>query len=494
MLKQSFKQQLVEHRQKQQLTQEQLGCLIGVEKQCIGNYEQGTRLPDLAMLTQLGEALNVDIFTRDGEFFFVEAGKIAPLFDKVDNQLAFIQEIHEIQQEDTSLNMGELLQRFYQKDWLTDEDDRQHTFTFPTEYLTFIQHHSTDFLSLDLCFEIKDLLKSEELFDLIIIDGRKRRQTYVHRVHLMFEKAEQVREIQQRVIDAQIDVWLYYWGERRLTVKGFHEQLCKMLTLALSGFTVITIQTDSLQPENMASFKHQLTRKRLEKGLTQEELAQLLKKHPLTLQTISHYENGDREPNLEKIVELGEVLQCDMVIRKGGSFCFYDQATRPLFFSSKDHVETIKQLLEQSIIPNPNQLWITLDENNLISQGYVRDYSNYLRPQSYRQFYRNYAGQPWTPELKQALIESFKGEVMDELWVTDCASANEVFSIGFRFIYKQPDEAYKLQQEGVLELIEWAERVEEKDEFVLYTFNDSFYDVFGGIIGDQELERVEVIA
>lgn len=52
------------------LTQEQLGQLIGVEKQCIGNYEQGARLPDLATLTRLGEVFNVDFFMSHDQMFF----------------------------------------------------------------------------------------------------------------------------------------------------------------------------------------------------------------------------------------------------------------------------------------------------------------------------------------------------------------------------------------------------------------------------------------
>lgn len=40
MLKSSFQRQLIHHRQAYPLTQEQLGRLIGVEKQCISNYDK----------------------------------------------------------------------------------------------------------------------------------------------------------------------------------------------------------------------------------------------------------------------------------------------------------------------------------------------------------------------------------------------------------------------------------------------------------------------
>ena len=491
MLKQSFKQQLVEYRQKQQLTQEQLGILIGVEKQCVGNYEQGTRLPDLATLTQLGEALNVDIFTKDGEFFFVEAGKLAPLFDEVDNQLAFIKEIHEINQEKNPLNLGELLQRFYQRDWLMDKDDRQHTFTFPTDYLTLVQERSDDVLSFELCSEIQGLLKSEQSLDLVVIDSRKYRPAYEHRVRLTFEKADQVREIQQQVIEFQLNERLYARDWSDLTVERFHQRLCQALTLALSGYSLINIRTDELKNENVTTFKYQLTKKRLEKGLTQVELAQLLEKHSVTFQTISHYENGDREPSLEKIVELGQVLQCDVMIRKGGSFCFYDQEIGPLFFSSKDHAETIKQILDQSTIPTPNQVWITLDENNFVSQGYERDYSNYLPPQAYKQFYNEHFNQLLTPELEQTLIELFKDFLIDELWITDCASSGETFSTGVRFIYKDPEDAYQRQQNGILEILEALDRLGKNR---MSAFDYFLYQTFAEIVGDSELERVEIIS
>lgn len=72
MLKSSFQRQLIHHRQAYPLTQEQLGRLIGVEKQCISNYEQGARLPDLATLTQLGEVFNQDLFISGQDFLFVE--------------------------------------------------------------------------------------------------------------------------------------------------------------------------------------------------------------------------------------------------------------------------------------------------------------------------------------------------------------------------------------------------------------------------------------
>ena len=52
---------------------------------------------------------------------------------------------------------------------------------------------------------------------------------------------------------------------------------------------------------------NQLKVKRLAKGMTQEELGAAI---GMTSQTIYYYESGQREPNLETLRKLSEVLEC----------------------------------------------------------------------------------------------------------------------------------------------------------------------------------------
>lgn len=66
MIRDSFKESLKNERLAHQLTQKELGPLIGVEGRTIGHYEQGGREPDLETLSKLGEIFNRDIIMNQG--------------------------------------------------------------------------------------------------------------------------------------------------------------------------------------------------------------------------------------------------------------------------------------------------------------------------------------------------------------------------------------------------------------------------------------------
>ena len=59
----------------------------------------------------------------------------------------------------------------------------------------------------------------------------------------------------------------------------------------------------------MAKYKKllKLMFKRKEAGLTQAELAEKIGVHA---KTIHHYENGDRQPNVDDLKKLAEALKC----------------------------------------------------------------------------------------------------------------------------------------------------------------------------------------
>ena len=58
----------------------------------------------------------------------------------------------------------------------------------------------------------------------------------------------------------------------------------------------------------MKVFGENMRKAREEKGLTQEQLAEILKTKQ---NTISRWENGEREPSLEMVVKIARSLDCD---------------------------------------------------------------------------------------------------------------------------------------------------------------------------------------
>ena len=70
MIRHTFREALIEQRKKHQLTQAELGDLIGVGHQCISNYEQGIREPDLETLSQLAEQFECSAVIKNGAFHF----------------------------------------------------------------------------------------------------------------------------------------------------------------------------------------------------------------------------------------------------------------------------------------------------------------------------------------------------------------------------------------------------------------------------------------
>ena len=65
-----FSYQLKELRKERNLTQEELGELIGISKVSISNYENGKRNPDVEMLLKFSDYYNVsiDYLIRGEEF------------------------------------------------------------------------------------------------------------------------------------------------------------------------------------------------------------------------------------------------------------------------------------------------------------------------------------------------------------------------------------------------------------------------------------------
>jgi transcriptional regulator, cro/CI family len=55
----------------------------------------------------------------------------------------------------------------------------------------------------------------------------------------------------------------------------------------------------------MSVFSDRLKKKRLEKGLIQQEIADILK---INRVTYTNWEKGNREPNLENVVKLANIL------------------------------------------------------------------------------------------------------------------------------------------------------------------------------------------
>lgn len=62
-----FGKRLAEIREKAHLTQEALGALVGVSRKTIGRWESAERVPDIAELKKLSNALNVSIINLVGE-------------------------------------------------------------------------------------------------------------------------------------------------------------------------------------------------------------------------------------------------------------------------------------------------------------------------------------------------------------------------------------------------------------------------------------------
>ena len=69
MIRDTFKQSFKHERLAHQLTQEELGQLLGVEGRTIGHYEQGERTPNFEKIMKLCEAFDCGVIIRKGGIF-----------------------------------------------------------------------------------------------------------------------------------------------------------------------------------------------------------------------------------------------------------------------------------------------------------------------------------------------------------------------------------------------------------------------------------------
>ncbi len=96
----------------------------------------------------------------------------------------------------------------------------------------------------------------------------------------------------------------------------------------------------------MTDFSNNLSAKRIQKGLSQKDMAEAI---GVARPTYSLYEKGSREPNISKIVKIAEVLNVsvdDLFGVKCESDCLFDMINRLDTGDRGEIVGMVKQMLK----------------------------------------------------------------------------------------------------------------------------------------------------
>ena len=236
------------------------------------------------------------------------------------------------------------------------------------------------------------------------------------------------------------------------------------------------------------SFQKSLMEQRLKKEWTQEELATFIHSTP---QCISNYEQGDREPNFEKLMKLCEAFDCGVIIRKGGDFQFIDsKRLPPAILTPEVHTQLLmtqlRELEWEAGEVTYNLVIKNLAKKTFEKMGYKRNIEghryrgieeNLLFPEMYQALFTLPGGsscQTYSSELAMTIREAFKDYLIDTLEVVDGLSLTAQLKTRVQLIFGNEAAVYQVQQQILSQLLdEWEKNPEQS----LYNFNLKLHGV-----------------